>query len=99
MSKPSNWYDMDYEQQREWEAAERACQREKDELQCQAEQAQEDTDAARRRATRAIEAAHEDYSNLSASYDSLSDENEELKARVAKLEATLAVLRGDEVSP
>jgi len=86
--RPSNWYEMDYSQQREWEDNERRHQRVLDDAEYEARRASEEADASHRRQLRQLreEAAYEaesyaeESSNLSRQLGELRWELQHVRA-------------------
>jgi len=83
MNKPNNWYEMDYEQQREWERA----ARKQDELEYDLRRAQEEADDTRRQAAKQRRALMEDHMNIESDYETTIEAQ---AGRIAKLRAAAA---------
>ena len=86
MNKPSNWYDMDYTERREWEKSES----ERQDLEYQARQAQDDTEQARRDAQREVRRMQE---RASAEAEEAYYMLEDAQATIAAKDAEIARLR------
>ena len=80
-NRPRGWYDMTYDQQREWETREREHERERDNLEARERQARADAD-------RDVEQLKRRIRGLNAEAEDYQDEN-------ARLAATLTIARGD----
>lgn len=85
MTRPSNWYDMGYAQQREWEQNERKHQQALDDAQYDAERQQRDAED-RLRAANARQRA------VASERDELADEAGELRQQLAAVRAERARL-------
>lgn len=79
MSRPSNWYVMDSDQQRAWERAER----ERDDLEYEHRRAIEDAESAARNNQRKLQAKAAELVNARMEQSSLVQEIEELTSEVA----------------
>jgi hypothetical protein len=85
MNRPRGWYDMDYQQQREWMATERRHQDERDQADRERRDAEEAAERAESRRRREVAAAREDYYSVTSDLDTVTDQLREANRVKAQL--------------
>lgn len=78
-SRPRNWYDMSYEQQREWERNERKHRDELDDAERREREARDEAEMLDRRRRRELASAREELSGYVEESERLADEVNQLR--------------------